>query len=345
MVLHWYRHSTAYHPVSRNMVETSCCCRKPKRSHPTVNSTVPLLFFLLLPPPAAAASGWGVRAHPDTIASRKFGTLGLSKSTCVATGTSSEPARQTCVSRCAHMMAPAAGQVPLARAVRTCRHRHHLSTALLAGIVTNCAVLLAHLADDTTQHRRHTRARHTKMTVMTDTPRPKHHPQRPAPPTPSAPDTTRLTRSHAESSLAPAAPERAGNASASAPACLGATLDDSPAQTHTPQERPCRVHGVGQGYRHKRHRHAPSCHVQGHKRTTRTLAVNAMHTDTNRPHLLPTALRWLPQPPESRMAKSEPPRSLCVQAPWSCVCFCVCVFVCAKCAEASRHVCVCASHP
>ena len=72
------------------------------------------MFFLLLPPPAAAASVWGVRAHPDTIAWRKFGTFGLSKSTCcVATSTSSERARQRSVSRYAHTMTPDAGQVPL----------------------------------------------------------------------------------------------------------------------------------------------------------------------------------------------------------------------------------------
>ena len=191
MSLHWYRHSTAYHPVSRNIVETSCCCRKPKRSHPTVNSTVPLLFFLLLPPPAAAASGWGVRAHPDTIASRKFGTLGLSKSTCVATSTSSEPARQTCVSRCAHTMAPAAGQVPLARAVRTCRHRHHLSTALLAGIVTNCEVLLAHVAS-----RRHNAASTTHTCTPHKNDCDRHAAAKTPPPTPSTSNAQRY-RHHA----------------------------------------------------------------------------------------------------------------------------------------------------
>jgi hypothetical protein len=204
-----------------------------------VNSTVPLLFFLLLPPPAAAASCSGVRAHPDTIAWRKFGTFGLSKSTCVATSTSSEPARQRCVSRCAHTMAPAAGQVPLARAVQTCRLRHITSCELLdlrhRDQLSNasCALGRRHNAASTT----HTCTPHRKDCH-------RHTAAKTSPPTPSVPDTTRLTGSHAESSLAPAAPESAGNASASAPACLGATLDDSPAQAHTPQETPCRGSGL-----------------------------------------------------------------------------------------------------
>jgi hypothetical protein len=170
----------------------------------------------------------------------------------------------------------------------TCRHRDQLSSA-------SCALGRRHNAASTT----HTCTPHRKDCD-------RHTAAKTSPPTPSVPDTTRLTGSHAESSLAPAAPESAGNASASAPACLGATLDDSPAQAHTPQETPCRgswlpTHDTGAGTdRHD--------HVQGHARTTGTLAGNAMHTDTPRPHLLPTALR-LPQPPESQMATSEPPRS------------------------------------
>jgi hypothetical protein len=108
------------------------------------------------------------------------------------------------------------------------------------GIVTSCQMLLAHLADDTMQHRRHTHAPHTEKTV-TDTPRPKHHLQRPAFPTPR--DSPDPMPSPPWLLLPPRAQEtlRHQHLPALAPPWTTAL------RRHT---RPKRHHAVGQGYRH-----------------------------------------------------------------------------------------------
>jgi hypothetical protein len=108
------------------------------------------------------------------------------------------------------------------------------------GIVTSCQMLLAHLADDTMQHRRHTHAPHTEKTV-TDTPRPKHHLQRPAFPTPR--DSPDPMPSPPWLLLPPRAQEtlRHQHLPALAPPWTTAL------RRHT---RPKRHHAVGHGYRH-----------------------------------------------------------------------------------------------